>query len=116
MRDQGRARDPVTPRSREYQWSNYSFNARGASGPNADWIRPHEEYRRLGRTAADRQAAYRPLFGGAIAGADLSEIRECAHKGWALGGERFRERIEAMGQRRAASKGVGSPRKEDNRV
>ena len=30
----------------------------------------------------------------------------------ALGGERFREQIEALGRRRAASKGVGRPRKE----
>jgi len=101
---------------RDYPWSSYGFNALGAKGPNADWIRPHEEYRRLGRTAADRQAAYRQLFRTVISGADLSEIRECTHKGWALGGERFREQIEALGQRRAASKGVGRPRKDNNRV
>jgi hypothetical protein len=47
---------------------------------------------------------------------DLSAIRECTHKGWALGGERFREQVEALTQRRAASKGVGRPRKEKNRV
>jgi len=76
---------------RDYPWSSYGFNALGAKGPNADWIRPHEEYRRLGRTAAERQAAYRQLFRAAISGVALSEIRECTHKGWALGGERFRE-------------------------
>ena len=100
----------------DYPWSSYGFNARGATGPNADWISPHQEYRRLGRKAADRQAAYRQLFRAAISGADLSEIRECTHKGWVLGGERFREQIEALGQRRAASKGVGRPRKDNNRV
>jgi REP-associated tyrosine transposase len=47
---------------------------------------------------------------------DLREIRECTHKGWALGGERFREQVKALTQRRAASKGVGRPRKENNRV
>jgi putative transposase len=101
---------------RDYPWSSYGFNALGAKGPNADWIRPHEQYRGQGRTAADRQATYRQLFRAVISGADLSEIRECTHKGWALGGERFREQIEALGQRRAASKGVGRPRKGDNRV
>ena len=101
---------------RDYSWSSYGFNALGATGPNADWIRPHEEYGRLGRTAPDRQAAYRQLYRAAISGADLSEIRACTNKGWALGGERFREQIEALGQRRAASKGVGRPRKDDNRV
>ena len=66
--------------------------------------------------AKDRQATYRQLFRAYISGAALSEIRECTHKGWALGGERFREQIEALGKRRAASKGVGRPRKVDNRV
>ena len=33
-----------------------------------------------------------------------------------LGGERFRDQIEALGQRRAASKGVGRPRKGNTRV
>jgi putative transposase len=47
---------------------------------------------------------------------DPREIEECTHKGWALGGERFSEQVEALTQRRAASKGVGRPRKENNRV
>jgi putative transposase len=37
-------------------------------------------------------------------------------QGWALGSERFREQVEALGQRRAAPKGVGRPKKENNRV
>ncbi len=52
----------------------------------------------------------------AISGTDLKEIRECTHKGWALGKERLREQIEALGQRQAMSKGVGRPRKDENRV
>jgi putative transposase len=83
---------------------------------NADWLTAHEEYLRLGRDAADRQSAYRELFRGAISGDDLAQIRNCTHKGWAMGGEPFREQIEALGLRRAASKGLGRPRKENNRV
>jgi putative transposase len=78
---------------------------------NADWVKPHEEYLRLGRTPAEQQGAYRRLFRAAVSGTDLREIRQCTHKGWALGGERFREQVEALAQRRAASKGVGRPRK-----
>ena len=111
---EGRYRATVNPvragmvaHPRDYPWSSYGFNALGAKGPNADWISPHRECRRLGRKAADWQAAYRQLFRAVISGADLSEIRACTHKGWALGGERFREQIEALGQKRAASKGVG---------
>ncbi len=101
---------------RDYPWSSYRCNALGESGSNADWLRPHQEYLRLGRTAAERQGAYRQLFRAAVSGNDLREIRECTHKGWALGGDRFRDQVEALAQRRAASKGVGRPRKDDNRV
>jgi putative transposase len=76
----------------------------------------HEGYLRLGRNEAERQSTYRELFQATISGNDLSEIRACTHKGWALGGERFKERIETLGQRRAASKGVGRPKKEGHRV
>ena len=99
---------------REYPWSSHAFNALGEAGLNADWLTPHDEYLRLGRNAPERQSAYRRLFKAAIPNVDLKEIRECVHKGWALGDARFRARIEDLGQRRAASKGVGRPWKEDN--
>jgi putative transposase len=98
---------------RDYPWSSYRFNADGEKGLNADWLTPHLEYQRLGRTLADRQAAYRQLFRTAISKDDLKEIRETTHKGWALGGERFRTQIAAMSNRRTSSKGVGRPRKDD---
>ena len=75
-----------------------------------------QEYLRLGRGEGDRQVAYQQLFEIAISINDLSEIRECTHKGWALGGDRFREQIEVLGKRRETSKGVGRPRKSINRV
>jgi putative transposase len=83
----------------------------GESGPNADWLSSHNEYFRLGRDAAERQTAYAALFAAAMDQADLANIRDCTHKGWALGGERFRSEVERLGKRRAASKGVGRPRK-----
>jgi putative transposase len=103
----------------DYAWSSYRRNALGEGGKNLDWLRPHAEYAGLGREDATRQAAYRALFKAAIDRGELAEIRDCTHKGWALGGARFKAEIEALGQRRAASKGVGRPRKEDragNRV
>ncbi len=96
-----------------YPWSSYRRNALGKGGPNADWLAPHEQYARLGRDDAARQKAYRALFDAAIDRDDLAAIRDCTHKGWALGGERFRQEIEALGQRRAASKGVGRPRRQE---
>jgi putative transposase len=99
-----------------YGWSSYGRHAQGDQGANADWLTPHPEYLRLGRTASDRQLAYRQLFQTAISDTDLACIRDCSHKGWALGSERFVEQIERLGQRRAASLGVGRPRKDNIRV
>lgn len=100
----------------DYPWSSYACNARGETGLNADWLTPHEEYLRLERNAANRQSVYRQLFEAAISDANLEDIRECTHKGWALGGDQFRGQIETLGLRRASSKGVGRPRKAVNRV
>lgn len=100
----------------DYPWSSYHFNAQGEVGLNVDWLAPHEEYMRLGRNEAERQHAYRQLFESLISDNDLAEIRECTHKSWALGGEQFKKRIEGLGQRRTSSKGVGRPKKADNRV
>lgn len=102
---------------RDYPWSSYRRNATGDGGKNLDWLQPHCEYLALGMHDADRESAYRQLFRAAISGQELKDIRESTHKGWALGGERFKEEIERLGDRRAGSKGVGRPRKvDDNRV
>jgi putative transposase len=95
----------------DYPWSSYRCNALGESGDHADWLIPHAEYFRLGASEADRQRAYQALFSGSIGQEDLDQIRNCTHKGWALGGERFKAEIESLSQRRATSKGVGRPRK-----
>jgi hypothetical protein len=66
---------------------------------------------RLGLDDLARQEAYRALFVSAIDQGDLVEIRYCTHKGLALGSERFKDAIEALGLRRATSKGAWRPRK-----
>ena len=102
---------------RDYRWSSYARNAGGETGKNVDWLMPHREYRRLGRTVQGRQEAYRQLFKAAVPKDDLKAIRDSTHKGWALGSERFARKIETLSQRRAVSKGVGRPKKDDsNRV
>lgn len=95
----------------EYVWSSHRYNARGETGLNADWLVAHEEYLRLGLNTIERQTSYRALFHAALATNDLTAIRDCTHKGWALGNEPFRAHIEELSKRPAASKGVGRPRK-----
>lgn len=99
---------------RDYPWSSYAYNAGSETGKNVDWLTPQRQYLRLGRTAQDRQEAYRQLFKASVSKADLTAIRDSTHKGWALGSERFIKKIEALGLRRAASKGVGRPKTTDN--
>ena len=105
----------MVPHPGDYRWSSYRANAQGDAGLNLDWVTPHLEYRRLGKSPAERQDAYRQLFRASLPKDDLQAIRDCTHKGWALGRGRFVEKIEALTQRRAASKGVGRPRK-DHRI
>ena len=100
----------MVQRPEDYAWSSYRHNAQGEGGLNGEWLEAHDQYLRLGATDEQRQVAYGDLFRGAIAAHELTAIRDCTHKGWALGGERFREQVEALGQRRAVSLGIGRPR------
>jgi putative transposase len=82
-----------------YPWSSYPYNALGK--PDAR-VTPHVQYRALGSSPEERQAAYRALFMADLDKKTLSEIREATNKGWMLGNERFREEIQAQLNRRAA--------------
>ncbi len=48
---------------------------------------------------------------GQIGKLDLESIRAATHKGWALGNDRFCEKIETLTGRRAAPLPKGRPRK-----
>jgi putative transposase len=109
-------RASMTQHPADYPWSSYAFNAEGKLGLNTHWIVPHEEYMHLGRTDLERQVAYQALFKADLSTNDLVQIRECTHKGWALGSQRFIDEIERLTKRRATSKGIGRPQKEVNRV
>lgn len=97
---------------RDYPWSSYTCNAGGEANANTSWLIAHREYLRLGRTAQERQDAYRQLFNAAVPKDDLAAIHDCTHKGWGLGSERFAKKIETLTLRRSVSKGVGRPKKE----
>lgn len=89
-----------------YRWSSY--------GPNALGVRdrlvvPHPVYLALGNDEASRRAAYLELFRNELEPTQLDEIRASANAGYALGGERFRKKIEAALGRRAAPGKAGRP-------
>ncbi len=92
----------------DYPWSSYRHNALGQEDAH---VVPHGVYRRLGRTAEARQAAYRALFRQRIAARTLEELREATNKAWVLGNDRFRARIESHLNRRCSPKARGGDRK-----
>jgi hypothetical protein len=79
-----------------------------------DWlalVHDHPLYRALSGTAAERQKAYRALFRVALGEEFLGAVRAPANGGWALGGGRFKRRIEKLAGRRAAPLAKGRPAK-----
>lgn len=109
-------RASMTLHPADYPWSSYAFNAEGMLGLNTNWLASHDEYLRLGQSESKRQAAYQALFKADLSINDLVQIRECTHKGWALGSQRFIEEIGQLTKRQTASKGIGRPKKVINRV
>lgn len=94
----------------EYPWSSYHCNAQGQ--PNG-LITPQLEYRRLGKTDDERQAAYRQLFKSHIPESSLNEIRDATNKAWALGNDRFKQRIQKQLERRVEANARGGDRKSE---
>jgi putative transposase len=94
---------------RNYPWSSYHANALNTVD---GLVTPHAQYRRLGHTKATRQAAYRKLFRARLAAADLQAIRDATNKGWVLGSERFKAKVETLSGRRAKPLPKGRPKKQ----
>lgn len=92
----------------DYVWSSYRYNALG----DADsLITPHDVYRRLGRTAANRQRAYRDIHDGATGGAELKVIRQSTEQDSIIGNDRFRELIEVILDRKLRLQNHGGDRR-----
>jgi len=92
---------------RDYRWSSYRANAEGEA---CHWVVAHDEYFRLGATAAARQENYRSLFEAHIDPALITAIRDATNGNVALGNLRFQLEIEAaLGQRARRGK-AGRPK------
>ena len=99
-----RARMAAHPR--DYPWSSWRAHALGA--PDA-LVSEHPLYRALGRSAAERQKAYRALFRAALDEEFLEALRRATNGGWALGDRRFQREIADATRRRAAPLPRGRP-------
>lgn len=92
--------------SREYRWSSYRANAEGRSN---SLIKPHDMYKRLGRSADSRREAYRGLFKAHMDGGVLDDIRAATNGNYVLGTPRFQEEIGLMLGRRVIKGKAGRP-------
>lgn len=97
----GMARSPF-----EYRWSSVHCNADGSPDP---LLTPHEEYLRLGASAAGRCVAYRALLSEVIGESQLSRIRNATTGGFALGGTQFQRVIAATLGTRVTRGKAGRP-------
>ena len=92
----------------DYVWSSYRCNALGEAGR---LITLHDVYRRLGRTAANRQRAYRTLHDGATGGVEMKVIRQSTEQDSIIGNDRFREQIEVILDRKLRLQNHGGDRR-----
>lgn len=90
----------------EYPWSSYRCNAKGET---SDLVTPHDEYSRLGRTPAERQAVYRDLFGENPSTTRLEEIRSATNGGYVLGSNAFKRAMARALGRRVEKGNAGRP-------
>lgn len=98
----------VVMRPGDYSWSSYRYYA---FGYDKGLLSAHDEYRALGRDEPERQSAYRALCLEHLDDGGLKEIRETVNKGWPLGSERFKSKIEAALERAAWPPKRGRPKR-----
>jgi putative transposase len=101
-------REGIVKSLEDYPWSSFRANALGESDA---LIEPHAVYLGLGATKHERLAVYRQLCGQPLSEAERTAINEATHKGWALGNEAFRKRIETLTGTRAGPLRRGRPKK-----
>ncbi len=77
-------------------------------------VTPYHEYKRLGKTIAARQAAYRQLFKHHLSEGSVSALREATNKAWVLGSDRFKEKIQRQLARRVEPAARGGDRKSEH--
>jgi len=69
----------------------------------------HPLFRRLGRSFAERQKAYRALLRSNLDEDFIEELRAATNGGWALGDNRFQREIAKAAKRRVAPLPKGRP-------
>ena len=91
-----------------YPWTSHSHYAHGK--PNR-LISEHPVYVGLGATGESRRLRFLSLFETPLEECDLSRLRISVNKGWALGSDKFLDRMEAVLGRSVRPARRGRPQK-----
>ena len=97
----------MVPSPADYPWSSYPHHIGVRTDP---LITDHPLYWALGNTPFEREAAYKDLAEQALNSEDLIKIRDSG-KGWALGSEQFKTKLEKAVLRRVSPSRTGRPYK-----
>jgi putative transposase len=99
-------RGGICNRPEEFPWSSYRHHA----GIAADTLlTDHALYWALGNTPFSREASYRALVDQAISAQEITELSAATLKGWALGSDKFKNRLEKQANRRVSRIKRGRP-------
>lgn len=101
-------RDGIVMTAAEYAWSSSAHHLGLKQDP---LITDHGQYWALGNTPFGREAAYRDLLEQGLAGAEVREIGDAVEKGWVLGPEKFKMRLQKDSGRRVSPGKRGRPAK-----
>jgi len=97
----------MVPDPGSHPYSSYHCNALGVDDPI---VSPHFIYTRLG-TGQARLENYRKLFESELDRNLVDDIRKTTNACRVLGGEKFKDQVEAMLKRSVRPKPIGRPRK-----
>ncbi|MFD2365005.1 transposase [Pseudoduganella sp. GCM10020061] len=106
-----RAQLAATPQ--DYRWSSYAHHAGLRQDPA---VVDHALYWALGNTPFQREAAYTSLFQAPLSHAELLNIRTSVGKGWPLGSDAYKTKLEQRAKRQVLPARRGRPpaRKQDS--
>lgn len=92
----------------DYPWSSYAHHVGAKVDP---LITDHATYWALGNTPFQREASYKDLSEQAFAAKEVQILNDATLKGWALGSDAFKARLERQSMRRVAPIKRGRPPK-----
>lgn len=95
----------------KYRWSSYAANALGMGNTI---VTAHPEYLALGKSAVDRQSAYKGLFDDPMDVEELAILRSSMQSGTPIGNDKFKSQIEAALGRKVGLAKPGRPKRSDN--